>query len=362
MRIVVSGYYGFGNVGDEAVLAAIIKGLRQKDPLAEITVLSATPQLTAELNGVKSIGRYRWLSIIKALGRADVLISGGGTLFQDATSTHSFLYYIGIIVLAKLWRKKVVVFGQGFGPLRKITNRLIAELVLDRVDLITLRDEDSAQEFQQLGVRRPHTYATGDPTAILEPGDIREGRKILSLEGITFDRPLVGVALRSLPHAPEIEAELLRRLAHELDRLIDKHGVQPVFIFFQCPEDMRPASKVAELMVHRTNLVFRICRPDEMLALFPNFSLVIGLRLHSLIFAALNAVPLLGISYDPKVRSFLKAIDQPCLELSELDQMNSLLNQVLAGAKHIRRQLAGQRQSLRDKAARNFDLLFEAIK
>jgi polysaccharide pyruvyl transferase CsaB len=361
MRVLISGYYGFGNVGDEAVLEAIVLGLRRQDPAIEITVLSAAPRLTAEFYAVRSLPRFRPLALLRALRHTDALLSGGGTLFQDVTSTKSLWYYLAVVALAKLLGKKVMVFAQGFGPVKKPLNRLLARIVLNRVDLITLRDTDSLAELEKCGIKRPPRSVTADPTALLPLRSLADGRRVLALEGVLLERPLVGVAIRSVPHAPEVEEHLFHILADNLDHLIVNHGLQPVFLLFQCPEDMQQANKVIELMECRSHTVFRICRPDEMLSLFPSFSLVIGMRLHALIFAALNAVPMIGLSYDPKVKSFLGTINQPCLDLDGIDQLNALVDQVAARSAGIKEKLTGVRESLKSLAAGNFALFREKI-
>lgn len=364
MKILVSGYYGFGNVGDEAVLGAMVQGFRQYLPESEITVLSAAPRLTAELNQVGSVSRFDLPGILREIRKADVVVSGGGSLFQDVTSNRSFLYYIGIVWLAKLLGKKVMVFAQGFGPLRKRFNRWLARLVLNRVDLITLRDEDSLAELRKMGVKRPPVRVTGDPTALLEVEDKSEGRKILGLEGIPLNKPLIGVSVRSIPRSPRSEEQCFKHLAEKLDALAADHGLLPVFIFFQCPEDMRQASMVMGLMKEKSYAVFRICRPDEMFSLFTQFELVIGMRLHALVFAALNAVPMLGISYDPKVEAFMKSIGRPYIRLdsphlSVGNELNEHLEKMLAQKDAIKRDLEARKRTLVENAKLNFDLFLK---
>jgi polysaccharide pyruvyl transferase CsaB len=364
VRILVSGYYGFGNVGDEAVLGAMVEGFRQDLPESEITVLSAAPRLTAELNQVGSVSRFDLPGILREMRKSDVVVSGGGSLFQDATSNRSFLYYIGIVWLAKLLRKKVMVFAQGFGPLRKRFNRWLARLVLNRVDLITLRDEDSLAELGKIGVKRPPVRVTGDPTALLEVEDKSEGRKILGLEGIPLNKPLIGVSVRSIPHPPRSEEQCFKLLAEKLDSLSVDHGFLPVFLLFQCPEDMRQASRVMGLMKEKSYAVFRICRPEEMLALFSQFELVVGMRLHSLIFAAMSGVPMLGLSYDPKVEAFMRFVGQPFVRinsphLSVGNIISQQLEEILSRKESIRKDLESKKGMLREKAQLNFDLFFE---
>jgi polysaccharide pyruvyl transferase CsaB len=361
MKVLISGYYGFGNVGDEAVLEAIVQGLRRRDPAIGITVLSAAPGWTAEFTRVRAVHRARPFSLLAALREADVLISGGGTLFQDVTSRQSIFYYLGIVALAKLLRKKAVVFAQGFGPINGWFSRLIARVVLDRCDLITLRDDDSLAGLKNLGIKRPPIEVTADPTALLTEFNRAEGRALLGLEGVNFERPIVGVALRGVPGSPELEEMVCRTLAENLDRLITDQRRQPVFLLFQCPEDLKQANRVLHWMRQKGQVVFRVCRPAEMLSIIANLDLVIGLRLHALIFAALNAVPLIGLSYDPKVRSFAGSIGQPCLELNDVGGLRAMIDKTIISAAQVTKELTEARERVRAAAERNFDLFFSTI-
>ncbi len=360
MKVLISGYYGFGNVGDEAVLQSILQELRKHDPQLEATVLSAFPSLTKELYRVEAIFRYNWFEIFRRMLKTDAFISGGGTLFQNVTSNRSFLYYIGLVFLAQLCRKKTVVFAQGFGPLRGAFCRLLARFVLNRADLIMLRDSDSCQELKRLGVSHKALYVTGDPTAVLEVSSSQQGEKILEIEGIkNAARPLLGISLRGLPTGDD--DRFFEEIAKLLDWVSQTYNYSPLFILFHSPEDMHVTFKVTALMKEKSNLVFRICRPKEMLGLIAHLDCLIGMRLHSLIFAAMNCVPMLGISYDPKVEAFMKMIGQPYVDLEQdpdLNGMKKKLEEIFANKEAIKVGLAVKKKKLYDRASLNFELLF----
>ena len=145
-RLVISGYYGFGNAGDEAMLAAILEAILEVVPDADITVISGNPGHTAANHGVKAIGRFDMFGILNAIGRCDLLISGGGSLLQDVTSKRSLYYYLSIITLATSFGKRVMLYAQGIGPLRRKRARQIVGQVLNKVTMITVRDERSKAE------------------------------------------------------------------------------------------------------------------------------------------------------------------------------------------------------------------------
>ena len=364
MKILLSGYYGFGNVGDESVLQAILLGLRKRMPDVGITVLSAAPAETKVFHQVNSISRSNPLAILFALLRSNILISGGGTLFQNSTSKLSFFYYIGLVLLAKLLFKKVVIFGQGFGPLNGAISRLIAKLVLNRVDLITLRDSDSYEAVTKLGVKKPPIHVAADPSFILDNPPKEEGLKLLALEGVPLGkRPLIGIAVRSVPRKDE--SQIAETLSIMINWLAHYYNFFPVFLLFQCPEDLKETSKVTSTLKFDHRIIHRICHPDEMLALSSCFDLLIGMRLHSLVFASMTATPMIGLSYDPKVKAFMKTIGQPYFDIKggiNFNELKAAMKKILAGGNKLKSEIEQQNSRLRRQAATSFDFFFELMR
>ena len=149
-KILISGYYGFANAGDEAMLTAIIESLRQVEKNVELTVLSGNPEDTAAKHQVCSVYRFNPLGIIRAMKDSELIISGGGSLLQDVTSKRSLLYYLSIIGLGKFFGKKVMLYSQGIGPLNRSSTRRAVGFVLRFVDTITVRDSISKDELEEL--------------------------------------------------------------------------------------------------------------------------------------------------------------------------------------------------------------------
>ncbi len=154
MKVLISGYYGFYNIGDEAILKSIIEALRNEDPNIDIVVLSNDVEYTKSTYKVNAINRWKLNDIYKELLKCDGLISGGGSLFQDVTSSRSILYYTGIIWLAKLAKKPIFIYAQGVGPIEKKSNRKIVGKFFNKVDYITLRDKESKLLLNSIGVRK----------------------------------------------------------------------------------------------------------------------------------------------------------------------------------------------------------------
>jgi glycosyltransferase involved in cell wall biosynthesis len=91
-NVVMSGYYGFGNAGDEAILQSIHQNISGTGGDISITVLSNDPEDTKNRYGYNAVNRFKLLSVFKALRNCDALVSGGGSLLQDHTSTRSRFY------------------------------------------------------------------------------------------------------------------------------------------------------------------------------------------------------------------------------------------------------------------------------
>ena len=169
-KILISGYYGFSNAGDEAMLTAIVTSLKEQDPQVELTVLSGHPEVTARLHPVKAIHRFDLWGICRAMAGTDLLLSGGGSLLQNVTSRLSLYYYLSIIALGTLLGKKVMLFAQGIGPIRGSFSRWLTRLVCQKVDLITVRDDGSLDDLKAMGFSPEKIRVTSDAVFSLPEG------------------------------------------------------------------------------------------------------------------------------------------------------------------------------------------------
>ncbi len=300
-KIVISGYYGFNNAGDEAMLLAILQALRKTFDAPDITVISGNPARTAETFHVEAVPRFGIFPILKALFHSDFLISGGGSLLQDVTSWKSMVYYLTIIIVGVLFRKRVYLYSQGIGPVRYRVIRIILKHVLNYVDAITVRDKESKGFLQRLGVHR-EIYTTADAVLSLAPVDLQLGKKILIDNKIDLSRKTVGIAIRDWADTPRWMTHL-RNCVH---RLVEEEQCNVVLVPMQFPEDAEAAKAIGE--GNHIYLLKKGYTIEELISLMGNMDVVIGMRLHAMIFSALMHVPFLGISYDPKIDNFLALI------------------------------------------------------
>ncbi|MEW6723766.1 MAG: polysaccharide pyruvyl transferase CsaB [Bacillota bacterium] len=348
-RITISGYYGFGNAGDEAMLMAILQEVGSR-VAADFTVISADPERTTALHGVKAIRRTDLRAIMGALRRSDLLISGGGSLLQDVTSQRNLWYYLFIMLAAKLLGKRVMVYAQGIGPLQRTTSRWATRLVLNMVDAITLRDSPSAHLLHEMGVRRPSVQVTADCVLGLEPPDLETGDTTLRAAGLADAEQLVLVA----PRFWGGDFAYLSHLAAAADRLSREAGATIAFLALHRDYDRAAAHEVADRMEQPAVVLPADLTVHQILAIVGRSQLVVGVRLHALIFAAVTGVPFVGLSYDPKIDHFLAELGEKAIgRVDTVDEatVTEVILTAWKGRQELRHRLSGQMTELR-KAAR----------
>jgi len=294
-KVLISGYYGFGNTGDEAILSAMIMSLKAEIPSIEITVASSNPLETEERYGVKAIPRSV-NEIRRAMKKSDLFISGGGGLLQDVTSVRSLVYYCLLLLLARVERVPIMIYGQGIGPVKRFSSKFLVRLAVSGANVITVRDERSKKILEDIGVRRD-VFVTSDPALLLKPVHISR------LNGLK--RPVVGFALRAWKG---IDFNDIARAADEISRRAD---ASIVFIPFHLKRDDSVAEQIALRMQEPFQIVNGIELPSETLGLVGELDVLVGMRLHSTIFAALQGIPFLPIAYDPKVEEFSAMVGAP---------------------------------------------------
>ena len=307
-KIVVSGYYGFNNAGDEAMLTAIVESLRKQIPGVDLAVISGNPTETKAKYNVESIYRFDGPQIIKALKDADLLLSGGGSLLQDVTSKKSLFYYLTVLAAAKHFGTKVMLFAQGIGPIRSKFMRFLTKIVCRKADMITVRDEASKAELASMGIDTAQVQVTADAVLSLEKVSRFKGMDILTKAGADLGKPLIAVSVRKW----EDNKLCLQELGKALHVLGEEKQAQIVLLPLQNPIDIEtcddlsfyipdiPGSKIVLLKGRYTT--------EEFMSIISNCKLLIGMRLHALIFAAVMGVPSLAISYDPKVDAFVQTV------------------------------------------------------
>lgn len=325
-KIMISGYYGFDNTGDEAILKSMVGAFKEKIPQVKITVLSHNPLQTSQTYKVRAINRLHLIKIIRCLRNVNLFISGGGGLLQDSTGKGwSILYYLGLILIAKIVKVPVMIYAQGIGPINKKINKLLIKWILNKVNLITVRDTHSKKILNNLGVSGPAIYVNSDPVFLLKRKNINYiidnypcVQKLINPD----DRLLIGVSIREYKSNG---SDSKRIFAQAADYLIENYQAKIIFLPFQFDEDVHISEEILSLMKNQADVLKVKLEPEELLSLLTRLSLVVGVRLHSIIFSSMANIPFIALNYDPKVKYFVEDLGLSEL-LLEIDEDISLRN------------------------------------
>ena len=318
--VVICGAYGRGNAGDDAILEAILQEMRSIDPDMPITVLSKDPKSTRLAYRVQAVHRSSFWLWLGAMRGAALYINGGGSLIQDVTSRRSLWFYLYNIRAAKRAGCKVQMYGCGIGPVTRESHRKLAAKVLNaNVDVITLREPDSLEELRLMGVTKPRVLLTADPALTLRRAVDDETDSVLLRAGIPPHGRYLCFALRQWKGFEE-KAPLFAAAARYA---YEAYGLTPVFTAVEKhldPVAHRMAARGLEIPHY---FLDNAGGAGTIIGCLSRMEVVVSMRLHALIFAAGQGIPLAGVVYDPKVSAFLKYIGQELfVDLTALTEEN----------------------------------------
>ncbi len=357
MRVLLSGYYGFGNLGDEALLEVIVAQLQRRFPGVVIDVLSSSPEATARRYRVEATPRWSMHAIRAAIERADVVLSGGGGLLQTATSARSALYYASILREAVRQRRRSMIFAQSIGPLDML-GRFIVKRMCRGVDRATVRD---ARSQELLGSLLPTTpiEQTADPVFLY---DLPAEHLDLRSEGLGPD-PYAVISVRKIATLKEGSATIARAV----DALYERHRIRSAFLPLGGASDAEVSTNIIRVC-HSAPMLLPECSLSRAAAIINGAAVVIGMRLHALILAARFTVPFLAIPYDPKVRSLCEELHYPLEPLwtpgggaPDPGDVDALVDRLIAERTALSAMLAREIGRVRSSAERNFEALGELM-
>lgn len=359
-HVLMSGYYGFNNSGDEAILLSMHKNIEKLGNNIHIVVLSNDPEETKKKYGVDVAYRFSFRQAVAAIRKCDVLLSGGGSLLQDSTSTRSLFYYLSIIMAAKLFHKKVMLYANGIGPVTKKWNRRLVKLVVNQADIITLREENSFEELRNMGVSNKKAFVTADPVFTMDGVDKEAAWALLKKKGVTEDKPLVGISVRNWKNLNGFAD----KLAALCDMIYEKYNRNIVFIVMQYSRDVSISKEVQNKMKNPSFLLDDVYSPYEIMGMIGCMDFILSMRLHTLIFAARQRVPLIGFIYDPKIEYYLKKLQMPSGgRIEEFDEVKTfqLAEDMIKQKQSYVERLNVAADLLEEKAHRNEQYLLELL-
>ena len=318
-QVVLCGYYGAGNGGDEALLASMLEIL---PPNVKPLVLSANPAETTARYGVAAVDR-KSLGVLKALRSSQALILGGGSLIQDATSVQSAVYYGGLVGLAKQLGLKVIALGQGIGPLNQQLTKWVAERAFGSCDALSVRDKASAFILQDWSI-----------SCLMAPDPVWNLAAVNIPELADLPNPRIAITLREHPDLTPDRLQVITQALLELQKATNSW----VMIMPFQPSDLAIAQQVQAQIPNHSQII-ALSDPRQLKGAFQGVHLAIGMRYHSLIMAAAEGCRCFALSYDPKIDQLMADLAMPGWKIAEIppdqDQVLAAWLQQFQGGKPL---------------------------
>lgn len=358
-KILIAGYYGFSNSGDDAVLASICRDIEKKGSGYEARILSNMPEKTSQDYGFPAVDRTNPITVIKEIIKAEVLLMGGGSLLQDVTSSRSLYYYLTLLVIAKVFRTKTILYANGIGPIRKKGNRWLAKWVINRVSLITLRERLSFDELKRIGVVKPDVHVTSDPVFNLDV-KLRDVDGILKDEKIPTDKPLVAIFFRTWGR----HSGYIKKTAKLCDYITQKYDMNILFVPMKHPSDLKVSEEIGKLMTSKAYYLKNKYDSDTLIELIGQTHFVISMRLHALLYAAIKSVPMIGFVYDPKVKYYLQELDMYAVEdMNHFDEkeVEGFVDDIITNYEEIKLRIEEVTDIQRKQSEKNIEHLIELV-
>ena len=374
--IMISGYYGNNNSGDDLLLKAIVGDLQARKCDLSITVLSKNPKETTKQYGVNAIYRFNFFAIWRLLRRTKLLLTGGGSVIQDLTSTHSLIYYLWIIRTARRLNVKNMLYANGIGPIKHAANVERVRKELKMVDLITLREDASRAFLEENHITGPKikpetkpetgpkVIVTADPVFSLPAPDFAKAQAELKAINITpHDTTSPGffcIAIRSWRYNPP---GFERHIADFADYIAQKYKLTALFISMQPSDDTEISKKTMALMKTPAVFLENPRNMDSIRGIVGQASFTLAMRLHTLIYAINCGVPVIGLVYDPKVERLMESIGQTFYANVEdvqvdrqVDKLKGFADEIMANAEEISAKVKEAGRYAQGLAEQNADL------
>lgn len=298
-KFVLSGYFGFKNFGDEAILSVLVSKLKQENH--KITVISSDPEFTkSQYKNIKSVYTFNMSEIIAQIAKSDILISGGGSLLQDVTSLKSLIYYLSVIFIALFLRKKVIIFAQGIGPIKNHFGQFVTKTLLSHCTYVSVRDEKSLELMNKWGI---NAELLCDPIFSTQIAPVQKNRT-------------VGIQLRNFRTMSD---DFIDRLAQKVCQEFADYELE--IYSFQDSIDLEVCEKFQKAVNLlnsdiKTSLYSGLSNNDITKNL-SHCEYLVAMRFHAIIIGLLTNTKTLSINYDIKVEKISQEFNLPMIDLKK---------------------------------------------
>ena len=345
--LVFGGWFGSRNIGDEAILIGIKNLFEKVSPDIELIAISTDPEYTKKVCNVNAVKPTKNIkNILNLYSSSDLIIISGGTPIYDYDYMFRFFYHF---LLPKLTKKKVVYFGISSKRIHSPVGKILIKFILNRAEFITIREPKTEEILRNIGVKK-RMILTGDSAFVIEPKTTPK----IHVEKI-IESPMIGICPRilSVNYKKHFHDKIDHKNIKNLSRMIAKTadyliemGCSVYFIPFHTEhydDDMKAIRDIVNLMnTHEFMILNRNHDPLEVLKIIGEMDLIIGMRFHSLVFSAIQNIPMVTVNYDTKIGGLMELLglkEFMCRPHDTPDTLISKIEKILDEKREIRNNL-----------------------
>ncbi len=318
-NIILCGSFGAGNLGDDAILAGIQNLLKSSFNKSDIYFTSANFNSRKKAiyffpSGFKSFLKFYftingWRSISR-IWNSDLIIFGGGGLFNDDERISIwiwFMQFLGFYIL----RKEVFIIGQSVGPLKHKISKILVKFVFKNSKFISVRDQNSVSILNDLGIGNVNNFSDA---AFALSYDFKKNINISDEILITF-------------RDWDFDVQFKREYFDLLKKLSASNSLS--FIPFQVGKYSDFLAFNNYINGFEEKIRINQLNPEDFnqaIQMIGRRRILIGMRLHSIIFAIITNTPFIAISYSNKVKDFVESIgfSKYCIDVKNFNHQHVL--------------------------------------
>jgi len=292
--IMICGYYGRHNLGDDMALKALIDNAENVNKAKRLLLLTANTEYIPHGNIERCIHRFDIPKIIKYLKQTKMFLLGSGSILQDATSSRSIFYYLFVLKQALFANCATMLYSNGIGPINNFKNKKSTVKLLNKVNMITVRDRKSLVYLRSIGVDNENIEITADETFTLKNAETHDKKYLKE------DKKYLCINLREIG----ISNTFCDNFVKFIDTIANKYGYIPVLLPMHYSQDMHILSRISSMLECEHILIDEKLPHEQVLSILSQCEMAIIERLHAVIFSCIYSKPFLAVNYDPKILSF----------------------------------------------------------
>ena len=368
-KIFLYGYYGFNNFGDDLILRSLIENIMSygkteflvrslnKGPyLGENVVYTKVDKIIANSKVNRAYRLVKYLKkILLYIKKTDFVIVGGGTLIHDNKSRWSLLIIFLLVISSKILFKRIFFVGVGISDLKYKSSYIMLNLITKLSSGFYIRDIEAEKILRKANVVEKRFQLTADLAYSL--------KHLKKKSDKTGDNKRINIGITMVDNAfynKKIQGAIIEYVAllKNINYEFEVHFIPFHEMSADCDNTINDSKVMIKIKqeLSEENIIIEEQIGEKFDKVYESLDLVIGMRFHSLVLAAIYEIPFIGINHDNKIVGICKSYDMPSVDVKDvnaeilLETTKSTLKKYFPTETNL---------EMRKRSLKNFDFLEE---